>query len=83
MDWKLIHLPSVQILTHLLICPHTALESHLNLVPGFRACYYLFDKRGLVPAPVESERFTYSGGARVVSLTNCTTGQLELMSENK
>ena len=26
-------------LSHSLICPHNALVSHLNLVPGFRACF--------------------------------------------
>ena len=38
MKWKLIHLLSVYSLTHWLICLHNALVSHLNLVPGFRAC---------------------------------------------
>ena len=37
--WKLIHLPSVYILTHWLICPHNALEFHLKLFPGFQAFF--------------------------------------------
>ena len=39
MKWKLIHLPSVHILSYLLICPHNALKSYLKISPGVRACF--------------------------------------------
>ena len=41
MKWKVIHLPSVYLLTHSLTHlpqSHNAFVSHLKLVPGFRAC---------------------------------------------
>jgi len=42
---------------------------------------YLLARSVLVPAPVESERLTYLGCERVVSLTSWTTGQFLLISK--
>ena len=42
MKWKLLHLPSVYLLTHLLVCPHNALVPHLKRVPGFFSYIFYF-----------------------------------------
>ena len=60
MKWKLIHLASVYSLTHSLsdslICPHDALESHLQLFPGFRPCFILFNIIIMLQGIVEMTR---------------------------
>ena len=46
--------------THSLICPHNALVSHLNLVPGFRHCFFLIDyKRAAQPFCIYNIIHTY------------------------
>ena len=68
MKWKLIHLPSVYLLTYSLISLHNAFMSHLKLAPGSGLVHYfptlLLDIESLL-------------GQKRLTLTSCPVVPLE------